>query len=75
MKTDKTLQNVRTQAAMALAPGGAALRAPTMPERDSGAAAPAIPEDSAQFRENILHRREAPYPLPPLPWRHGGLNE
>jgi hypothetical protein len=53
-------------------------RPPTIPERSSEAAgaahfdSQAKPDDSAQFRADILRRYEAPFTLA---WRHGGLNE
>ena len=78
MKAHTTLETVIPTAAVAMILGRANSPLPTLLKRaaESSKAAHSAPEadldDSAQFREDILRRDEAPYSFP---WRHGGLND
>jgi hypothetical protein len=78
MNTQTALQTVRPQAGAALIPGTPNPRAPAIPERAAAATKAARldpqakPDDSAQFRAEMLRRAEAPFPPA---WGHGGLND
>jgi hypothetical protein len=78
MKARTTLENVSPTATVAMILGKANPRPPSIQERASATAmaAHSAPQAnvvaSAQFREEILRRYEAPLPFP---WPHGGLND
>jgi hypothetical protein len=78
MKAHTPLKIVGSPVKVAMIPSGANPRPSTIPERDSVAAAAALPtaladsDDSARFREDIIRRYEAPFRPS---WRHGGLND
>jgi hypothetical protein len=73
-----TLETAIPTATVAMILGGASRVPPTILERSAESpkaahsALEADPDNSAQFREDILRRYETSYPFP---WHHGGLND
>ncbi len=78
MQACKTITTVLPPAAVVLVVSGAKPEPLAVVERPAGtpraeaSATRAVPDDSADYRADLLRRYESPFDLG---WRHGGLNE